>query len=240
MSNGDKLFLVYVHTLIRDQLLNIIEQFHGIIGLQQICDVIDGTHIHLSLKPYKHITSSTTIFYYRKCFHNIMLQVVCDYDMVFWNACVGQPSGMANGGQFKMSNLYCSLRSRQILQKPIVNIEGVQIQRYLLGDATYPIWPYLLKCYKPRNSDMVYQIQFDQSMNKGRVLIKNAFESSKNRWKIFKKFNVCVDQAPMITLAYCTLHNFCQLQGMPKPVVHNVQTQGDPFMGFASIHISIP
>ncbi len=53
----------------------------------------------------------------------------------FWNACIGQPSGMANGGQFKMSSLFCSFRSRQILQKPIVTIEGVQIQLYLLGGA---------------------------------------------------------------------------------------------------------
>jgi hypothetical protein len=40
-------------------------------------------------------------------------------------------------------------------------------------------------------------------------LIENAFGALKNRWKIFKKFNICVDWAPMITLACCTLHNSC-------------------------------
>jgi hypothetical protein len=44
------------------------------------------------------------------------------------------------------------------LQKPIVTIEDVQIQLYLLGDATYHIQPYLLKGYKPQNNDMVDQI----------------------------------------------------------------------------------
>jgi len=34
---------------------------------------------------------------------------------------------------------------------------------------------------------MVDQIQFDQSMNKGHVLIENAFGILKNRWKILKK-----------------------------------------------------
>jgi hypothetical protein len=62
---------------------------------------------------------------------------------------------------------------------------------------------------------MVDQIQFDQSMNKGHVLIDNAFGTLKNQWKIFKKLNAHVDQAPMIILACCTLHKFCQLQGMP-------------------------
>jgi hypothetical protein len=33
LSNGDKFFSVYVHVPIGDWLLNIIEQFHHIIGL---------------------------------------------------------------------------------------------------------------------------------------------------------------------------------------------------------------
>jgi hypothetical protein len=113
------------HTPIGDRLFNIIEQFHDIIGLQQICGVIDGMHILLCVKPNKQITSSTTIFYNRKCFHSIMFQVVCDCDMFFWNACVGQPEGVANGGQFKMLSLYLSFQSKQILQEPIVTLEGV-------------------------------------------------------------------------------------------------------------------
>jgi hypothetical protein len=175
LSNGDKLFLIYVHIPIGDPLLNILEQFHDIIGLQQICGVIDGTHIPLSVKPNKQITSSTTYFYNRNRFHSIMFQVACDYDMFFWITCTSQPTRMANGGQFKMSSLYRSFRLRQILQELIVTIEGVHIQLYLLGDATYPIQPYLLKGYKPQNSDMVDQIGFDQSMNKSHVLIENAF-----------------------------------------------------------------
>ncbi len=78
--------------------------------------MIDGTHIPLSVKPNKQITSSTTYFYNRNHFRSIMFQVACDYDMFFWITCDGQPGGMANGGQFKMSNLYHSFRLRQILQ----------------------------------------------------------------------------------------------------------------------------
>jgi hypothetical protein len=44
----------------------------------------------------------------------------------------------------------------------------------------------------------------------------------------------------MVTLACCTLHNFCQLQGMPKLVVHDVQAQGNPYVGFASMCILVP
>jgi hypothetical protein len=44
----------------------------------------------------------------------------------------------------------------------------------------------------------------------------------------------------MNTLACCTLHNFCQLQGMPKPMVCDVWTWGDPFVGFVDMHILVP
>jgi hypothetical protein len=83
LSNGDKLFLVYVHIPIGDQLFNIIERFCDITSLQQICCVIDGTHIPLSAKPNKQITSSVVDFYNRKRFHSIMLQAMCDCDIFF-------------------------------------------------------------------------------------------------------------------------------------------------------------
>jgi hypothetical protein len=87
---------------------------------------------------------------------------------------------------------------------------------------------------------MVDQIRFDQSMNKSRVMIENAFGTLKNQWRILKKFNACVDWTHMNTLACCTLHNFCQLQGMLEPIVHDVWRQGDPFVGFVGMHISVP
>jgi hypothetical protein len=88
LFNGDKLFSFYVHTTTKDQLFHIIEWFCVIIGLQQICGVINGTHILLSAKPNKQIISSTIDFYNRKRFHNIVFQAACDCDMFFWNSCL--------------------------------------------------------------------------------------------------------------------------------------------------------
>jgi len=97
-------------------LFNIIERICDITGLQQICGVIDGTHIPSNAKPNKQITSLVAYFYNRKRFHIIVLQVVCKmkiwalWDFVvifFWNACAGQQGGVAHRGHFKMSSLYC-------------------------------------------------------------------------------------------------------------------------------------
>jgi hypothetical protein len=125
LFNGDKLFSVYVRTPTKDQLFHIIKWFCDITSPQQICGVIDGTHIPLSAKPNLTNHIFYCKFYNRKHSHNIMFQDVCDCDMFSWNACTGQPSGVVDERQFKMSSLYCSLWSRQILQKLVVTIEGV-------------------------------------------------------------------------------------------------------------------
>jgi hypothetical protein len=59
-------------------------------------------------------------------------------------------------------------------------------------------------------------------------------------WNLKKSIDACVDQAPMITLACCTLHYFCQLQSMLEPMVRDVQTWGDPFVDFTCMCILIP
>jgi hypothetical protein len=89
LFNVDKLFSIYVHTPIGDWLRNLFERFGDIIGLPQICGVIDCAHIRLSAKPSKQVTSLITNFYNKKRFHNVVVQVVNDYDHIFWNVCVG-------------------------------------------------------------------------------------------------------------------------------------------------------
>ncbi len=98
LFNVDKLFSVYVHTPIGDQLHNLFEWFGDIIGLPQICGVIDSAHIWLSAKPNKQVTSLVADSYNKKRFHNnVMVQAVNDCDHIFWNVCVGWLGGVADG-----------------------------------------------------------------------------------------------------------------------------------------------
>jgi hypothetical protein len=104
-------------------------------------------HILLCVKPNKQITSSIVDFYNRKRFHNILLQVVCDCDFFLWNGWTGHQLKWQTEDNSKCQMCHF-FRSRQILQKPIVTIEGMQIQLCLLGDAVYHIRLYLFKGYK--------------------------------------------------------------------------------------------
>jgi hypothetical protein len=53
-------------------------------------------------------------------------------------------------------------------------------------------------------------------MNSRRVIIKNVFGSLKNKWRIMKNLNDCVNRALPITIT-CVLHNYCEMRKFKKP-----------------------
>ncbi len=70
---------------------------------------------------------------------------------------------------------------------------------YLINDFTYPLHTYLQKKWKFHNSNDVKKRRYDNNMNFARVIIKNVFESLKNRWRILKIFNSSVSMARTVT-----------------------------------------
>ena len=48
-------------------------------------------------------------------------------------------------------------------------------------------------------------------MNVGRVFVENTFGLLKGRWRILKRANCLMLWLPKVIVAYCVLHNFCQL-----------------------------
>jgi len=101
LIDKDNLFGKYTTILLGQHLKDIIVHFENLIGIPNICGTIDGIHIPLVDLPNKKITLVIGDFFNRKKFHNIVLQVVCDVDKIFWNACVGQPRGVHDGGSLR-------------------------------------------------------------------------------------------------------------------------------------------
>jgi len=154
-SAEDGLFFQFIHTPDGDRLQRIIESFRDITGLPNIAGVIDGTHIPLTSRPSRRHTPMPQDFFNRKKFHSIVLQGVCDTNRMFWNVCAGQPGGVHDASQFVVSSLATQLSTRQILRAPIIQLGGMEIRPYLIGDTAYPSRPYMLKNFKLGNPDLV-------------------------------------------------------------------------------------
>jgi hypothetical protein len=66
---------------------------------------------------------------------------------------------------------------------------------HIIDDSTYSIQTNLKKNWKTKNFVNMDKIRYDFNMNKNKVVIKNAFGSLKNKWRILKHLNSRVDRA---------------------------------------------
>lgn len=82
-------------------------------------------------------------------------------------------------------------------------VQDMKMIPYLIGDFTYIIYIYLQKNWNSCNPYDVNKKTYDNSMNFGKVIIKNAFRFVKNWWKILKIFNSSVDRAFVIVIFCC-------------------------------------
>ncbi len=115
LCDKNTLFNKYINIPSNDYLQKIIDCFHDLIGLLNICGAINGIHIPLTSFLNKKMTFAVSDFFNTKKNHTIVMQAICDANKKFQNVCVDQPGGIHDNGQFKMSNDYRQLRNREIL-----------------------------------------------------------------------------------------------------------------------------
>ncbi len=73
LCDKDKLFSKYIRISFGDRLPKIIDCFHDLTGLLNICAAIDGIHIPLVSLPNKRMTVTTNDFFNRKKIRNIVM-----------------------------------------------------------------------------------------------------------------------------------------------------------------------
>lgn len=160
----------------------------GRAGLPDVIGAIHGCHICIT-RPME----SEECYYNRKKFHSIILQGICNADMMFIDAFVGFPGSVHDARV---------LRESFIFEEALSRCEG----GYLLGDAAYPLLSWLLPPYRPAANWQPWMSTFNKVHCKQRVVVEGAFGILKARFQRLLSIDVTdIEQAVHIVLGACVL-----------------------------------
>ena len=170
-------------------------------GVPGIIGAVDGTHIRI--KVLQHDEGS---YVNRKKFHSVILQGVCDDEMIFTDCVAGWPGSVHDSRVFANSELYQEATSNNAVLFPGGS--------FLLGDTGYPLMTWCLTPFKDTGNLTPAQRKYNTYCSNSRCVIENAFSLLKGRWRRLKYVDVD-DMRDLSTLimACCVLHNFTILAG---------------------------
>lgn len=174
---------------------------------------IDGKHIQIQAPQ----TSQSVFFNYKKTFSMILL-AVCDAYYNFIMIDIGAEGSQSDGGVFQSSEMGRRLNDGSINFPKSHNLPGTNIDMpyFLVGDAAFPLKPFLMKPYGERNiphDKSVYNFR----LSRARRVIENAFGILAARWRIFRHPIIASETnvESIIECAVC-LHNFIRKTGDRK------------------------
>lgn len=160
--------------------------YNGIVG------AIDGCHI-----PIKAPVLDPVSYVNRKGFHSILLQGVCDHELLFTDVYCGWPGRVHDARVFRNSPIATDLQ----------NLPPTQ---HCIGDSAYPLSMSMIVPYK--GALTAGQQRHNNRLSMSRQFIERCFALLKCRWRRLKY----VDASDMNLLTHavvacCVLHNLCLL-----------------------------
>lgn len=100
-----------------------------------------------------------------------------------------------------------------ILQKSIL-IEGAEIPIHLVGDAAFPLKPWLLKGYSLEDQLSAEKRCFTRSLSSACSVVDTSFMCLKGRWRcLLKKNDIDASNMSKVVVACCVLHNIFEERG---------------------------
>ncbi|XP_049516968.1 uncharacterized protein LOC125942745 [Dermacentor silvarum] len=170
-------------------------EFQKVSGIPGVVGCLDGSYIKIQCPDNK--VSST--YCNRHHYFSLTLQAVCDYKRRFLDTCIGSSSKIHDSRIFKLSSL-----SKKLPKLCDNNAY------HLLGDAAYPLRPYLLTPFRDYGALSKAHIDFNKKFSATRVLIENSFSNLKKRFRrlIYLELRT-VEWLNKFIIASCILHNLC-------------------------------
>lgn len=168
---------------------------------------IDGKHVHIQAPPL----SGSQYFNYKKTFSIVLLALV-DADYRFRVVQVGDFGRTSDGGVYAGSDLGRGMVSRALHVPHAAPLLGAahlgDVPFVMVGDAAFPLKPYLMRPYPGRNLNHNKRI-FNYRLSRARMVVENAFGILASRWRIFhRRINLHPQNVDTVVVAACILHNF--------------------------------
>lgn len=177
---------------------SVITGFQGKSKFPNVLGAIDGSHIEITA-PKEHASS----YINRKGFHSVVLQGVCDHKLRFLHCSVGEPGSMHDARVLRRSEV-----------QEMLTCDHFPVGSHLIGDAAYPIGPYLMTPYRDNGHLSSRQKRYNTELSRARVTIERAFGLLKNRFRrLFRVETKRPDIIVTLVIVACIFHNACLIWG---------------------------
>ncbi|WOL14406.1 nuclease HARBI1 [Canna indica] len=174
-------------------------------GLPNCCGAIDATHIIMTLPAVE----SSDDWCDQESNYSMFLQGVVDQELRFLDIVTGWPGSMTVSRLLKCSGFFKLCESGKRLNGPLkMSAQNSEIKEFIVGDATYPLLPWLMTPYEGKNLP-ASMICFNTKQKAARLLAARALSQLKGGWRILHKVMWRPDKhkLPSIILVCCLLHN---------------------------------
>ena len=168
--------------------------------LPEVVGAIDGSHIRI-ITPW---TEHKDRYINRKGFHSVVLMAVVGPDMKFIWIHAGYP-GAVNDARVYNETLAPMLRA---------NGDELLDGGYLIGDAIFPISPFLISPFKRPQALIPVNRAFNFKHSSQRMVVERTFGLLKGRWRCLMQIGAGREElySDIITTA-CILHNIMMDEG---------------------------
>lgn len=155
-------------------------------------------------------------YFNRKQFYSLKLQAVVDHKARFMDTFIGWPGRSHDSRAFSNSPLYHALEN-----------DALPYPFFIVADSAYPLKKNIITPFKQRGGN-AQQRRFNKAVSRARIQVECAFGQLANRFRRLQHVN-CRDIGEIckITLAGCTLHNFCKDHNEPFDEVDVVDDEND-------------
>ncbi|KAK7891762.1 hypothetical protein WMY93_023725 [Mugilogobius chulae] len=186
-------------------------------GYPQCAGAIGATHV-----PIMGPRDNPMDYCNSRGWYSVILQAVVDHNLNFTHVYAGWPGSSSNATVLSSSDLFLKAEDQHqgalFPQEKSIVLDGVEIPVHLIGDASFPLKPWLLTGFSSSSSSQhdlsPEQRRFTFSLNAARSVVASAFSRLKGRWGCLQKRNdIEVGAMHGTVSALCVLHNVCEQVG---------------------------